>query len=250
MTDLRDSTEAAIEIQKRYYAETAERYDSIHGNDNVEHNFALQFMISACRYLGIQSILDVGSGTGRALLEVKAAIQGISVIGVEPSRELRKVGYSKGLEETELVDGDAMKLNYQDGSIDLVCEFGALHHIPVPSKAVAEMMRVARKAIFISDCNNFGQGSRLSRLIKQGINSAGLWPLAYRIKTKGLGYTISENDGLAYSYSVFNDFAQIEKNCASVHLFNPLPARPNLYRSASHVALLGLKYPTKDLIDM
>jgi ubiquinone/menaquinone biosynthesis C-methylase UbiE len=179
------------------------------------------------------------------LLEVKSAIQGISVVGVEPSHELRSVGYSKGLEQTELVDGDAMKLNYPDGSFDLVCEFGALHHIPVPSKAVAEMLRVARKAIFISDCNNFGQGSSLSRLVKQAINVVGLWPVAYRIRTKGKGYTISENDGLAYSYSVFSDFPQIEKNCASVHMFNPLSAGPNLYRTASHVALLGLKYPQK-----
>ena len=245
MTKLKVSTEGAIEIQRRYYAETAEQYDSIHGNNNVEHNFALQFMISACRYLGIRSILDVGSGTGRALLEVKAAIQGISVAGIEPSCELRKVGYSKGLEESELADGDAMDLNFPDSSFDLVCEFGALHHIPVPSKAVAEMLRVARKAIFISDSNNFGQGRWLSRLAKQAINAAGLWPLSYWIRTKGKGYTISENDGLAYSYSVFNDFPQIEQNCASVHMFNPLPAGPNLYRTASHVALLGLKYPRR-----
>ncbi|HMG84957.1 MAG TPA: class I SAM-dependent methyltransferase [Terracidiphilus sp.] len=244
MRDLKASTEAAIEIQRRYYAETAERYDNIHGNSNVEHNFALQFMISACRYLGIRSILDVGSGTGRALLEVKSAIQDISVVGVEPSHDLRKVGHSKGLGDTELVDGDAMKLNYQDGSFDLVCEFGALHHIPVPSEAVAEMLRVARTAIFISDCNNFGQGSRLSRLVKQMINAAGLWSLLYRVRTKGKGYTISANDGLAYSYSVFNDFAQIEKSCASVHMLNPLAAGPNLYRTASHVALLGLKFPS------
>jgi ubiquinone/menaquinone biosynthesis C-methylase UbiE len=239
---------SAIEIQRRYYAETADRYDSIHGHDNIEHSFALQFMISACRYLGVRTILDVGSGTGRAVIEIKAALQNISVVGVEPSPELRKSGHAKGLGEAELVDGDAMKLNYQDSSFDLVCEFGALHHIPVPSQAVAEMLRVARKAIFISDSNNFGQGSRISRCIKQAINAMGLWPLSYKIRTKGKGYTLSEGDGLAYSYSVFNDLRRIDEACASVHMFNPLPARPNLYRTASHVALLGLKHPLKDMV--
>jgi ubiquinone/menaquinone biosynthesis C-methylase UbiE len=248
--DVRSMTQlSAIEIQRRYYAETADQYDSIHGRDNIEHSFALQFMISACRYLGVRSILDVGSGTGRALLEIKAATQNISVVGVEPSPELRKSGYAKGLSEAELVDGDAMELNYRDGSFDLVCEFGALHHIPVPSKAVAEMLRVSRKAIFISDSNNFGQGSRMSRFIKQAINAVGLWPLSYKLKTKGKGYTISEGDGLAYSYSVFNDLRQIKRSCVSVHTFNPLPAGPNLYRTASHVALLGLKHPLKDMIN-
>jgi len=76
-----------------------------------------------------------------------------------------------------------------------------LHHIRKPALAVAEMLRVATKAIFLSDSNNFGHGSPLGRSIKQTIDLLGLWPLADWIKTKGKGYTISEGDGLAYSYS-------------------------------------------------
>jgi ubiquinone/menaquinone biosynthesis C-methylase UbiE len=243
------STRSATDIQRRYYADTAQRYDDMHGDDNQEHSFALQIMISVAKYLGIKSILDVGSGTGRALFKIKSATHDITVVGVEPSAELRKVGISKGLSGSELVDGDAMNLAFGDGSFDLVCEFGALHHIPMPSKAVSEMLRVSRKAIFISDCNNFGQGGGLSRFLKQAFNAAGLWPLVDKFKTKGKGYTISEGDGLAYSYSVFNDYKQIEEACASVHLLNTLAAGPNLYRTASHVALLGVKQPMKTLIE-
>jgi len=105
------------------------------------------------------------------------------------------------------------------------------------------MLRVARKAIYISYSNNFGQGSRLSRVIKQAFNAANLWPLANFIKTKGKGYSVSEGDGLAYSYSVFNDYKQIKKACASVHMLNPLDAGPNLYRTSSHLILLGIKHP-------
>ena len=64
-----DSSE--IEIQRRYYAETANRYDSMHLDENDEHFFALSSMVGAIDYLGIQSILDIGSGTGRALQYVK-----------------------------------------------------------------------------------------------------------------------------------------------------------------------------------
>jgi hypothetical protein len=134
-----------------------------------------------------------------------------------------------------------MRLGFGDGSFDLVCEFGALHHIPRPAVAVSEMIRVAEKAIFISDANNFGQGGRLFRLLKQVINSMGLWPLADRIKTRGKGYTLTKGDGLAYSYSVFNDYKQIAAKCRSVHMLNTANSGPNLYRAASHVALLGLK---------
>lgn len=239
----------AIEIQRAYYADTANRYDHMHLREQVdlEHNLALLFMISLLEYLGIESILDVGSGTGRGLLAINLAKPGIRVFGIEPSAELRRVGYSKGLSETQLIDGDAMNLAFSDGSFDLVCEFAALHHIPTPSKAVSEMLRVSRKAIFVSDCNGFGQGTRFTRLLKQATNAVGLWPLANMVKTKGKGYSISEGDGLAYSYSVFNDYKQIKEACESVHLLNTRDAGPNLYRTAPHVALLGIKTQIKTI---
>ena len=230
-----------IDIQRAYYAETAHRYDDTHVNHEGEHDFALRFLVAAVQHLGIRSILDVGSGTGRVLIEFSKVMPGVTVVGIEPSSELREIGYSKGLLRSQLIDGDAMKLAFGDHSFDLVCEFGALHHIPIPSRAVSEMLRVAEKAIFISDVNNFGQGGRLSRLLKQAINAAGLWPLADRIKTKGKGYVMSEGDGLVYSYSVFNDYKQIRKACESVHMVNTTDAAPDLYRAASHVALLGIK---------
>jgi ubiquinone/menaquinone biosynthesis C-methylase UbiE len=235
--------QSAIEMQRAYYADTAPRYDYMHMREqvDVEHNLALQFMISVVDHLGIQSILDVGSGTGRGLLKIQLAMPHIKIVGIEPSPELRKVGFAKGLQETQLIDGDAMNLAFSDGSFDLVCEFAALHHMAAPSKAVSEMLRVSRKAIFISDCNSFGQGTTFSRLLKQAINTVGLWSLADMIKTKGKGYSISEGDGLTYSYSVFNDYRQIKEVCQSVHLLNTLDAGADLYRTAPHVALLGIK---------
>ncbi len=213
----------------------------MHVSENDAHGFALRFMISVLEQFGIRSILDIGSGTGRALLKIRDEAPNASIVGIEPSAELRRIGYAKGLLETQLIDGDGMNLACADNSIDLVCEFGALHHIPEPSKAVAEMLRVARKAIFISDSNNFGQGGRLLRLAKQAINAVGLWPLANYVKTGGKGYTISEGDGLAYSYSVFNNYKQIAKRCRPIHLLNTVDGEHNLYRTASVVAMLAIK---------
>jgi ubiquinone/menaquinone biosynthesis C-methylase UbiE len=245
MNTLNASTQEEVRIQRAYYAETADRYDSAHVHEDDEHSFALRFMISVIEQLGVKSILDVGSGTGRGLLTLKKAMPDILAVGVEPSAELRKIGYANGLTETQLVDGDAMALGFGDGSFDLVCEFGALHHIPKPAKAVAEMLRVARKAIFISDCNNFAQGSKLGRFFKQAANATGLWPVADFIKTKGKGYTISEADGLFYSYSVFNNYKQIRQACQLVHILSTKDSGPNIYRTSTHVALLGIKPQSK-----
>lgn len=111
-------------------------------------------------------------------------------------------------------------MQFEDSSFDMVCEFGMLHHVRYPEKVILEMLRVASKAIYISDCNNFGSGSLLPKIAKQIINSFGLWKVCNWIKTGGKGYTISEGDGLAYSYSVFNNYRQIQSVCERVHVIN------------------------------
>lgn len=229
-----------IEIQQNYYAQTAGKYDEMHVNKKDEHFFALSFMLAAIDYLGIHSILDVGSGTGRAVRYIKEKRPEIQIVGVEPVRELREIGYSQGLSENELTEGDTTKLKFSDGQFDLVCAFGVLHHIKSPEDAVAEMLRVAQKAIFISDANNFGQGRPLARTTKQALNALGLWRIVNLIKTRGKGYTISEGDGLAYSYSVFNNYNLIKAQC-SIHMFNTKDGGGNFFRTAGHVALLGIK---------
>lgn len=198
-------------------------------------------MAGAIGYLGIRSVLDIGSGTGRAIQYLKKLHPELRVVGIEPVKELREIGYKKGLSEDELIDGDATNLGFNRGDFDLVCEFGVLHHIKDPSFAVAEMLRVSGKAIFISDSNNFGQGSIASRALKQAINRIGLWKFADLIKTRGKGYTITEGDGLAYSYSVFNNYEKIGNECRSVHLLNTKDGHIDPYKTASHVALLGIK---------
>ena len=156
-------------------------------------------------------------------------------------RSLRQEGHSRGIPKDALVDGDATQLAYSAGSFDLVCAFSVLHHIPKPELAVREMLRVAKRGIFILDANNFAQGGRLSRTVKQTLNALGLWPLANFIRTRGRGYMESEGDGIFYSYSVFSSYPTIRQNCRSVHLLNISDGGRNLYRTADVVALLGLK---------
>lgn len=236
-----NSDSCEIEKQKIYYSDTAARYDSMHNNKGDEHYFALSLMLAQIDSLKIQSILDIGSGTGRAIRYIKQHRPDIRIVGIEPVKELREIGYSQGIAADELIDGDALKLQFCSDEFDLVCEFGVLHHIKKPSVAIAEMLRVSKKAVFISDSNNFGQGSKVARFVKQFANLVGLWSLVDFVKTKGKGYTISVGDGVAYSYSVFNNYKQIAKYCKRIHLVNTKDGGANLYRTASHIALLAIK---------
>jgi ubiquinone/menaquinone biosynthesis C-methylase UbiE len=237
MNDLQQQNE-----QRRYYAQTAGDYERLHHGD-AEHTFALGVLTGLVPVLGIRSVLDIGAGTGRALAYFKRHAPDVSTVGIEPVAELREVGHRSGLTETELVDGDGTKLPYADGAFDVITAFGVLHHVPRPRVVLAEMLRVARVGVFVSDSNNFGQGSRAARLIKQGLNALGLWPLVNYIKTRGRGYTVSREDGLAYSYSVFTDYPYLRRACARVHVFTTGAAQgSDPYRGAAHVALLALKH--------
>jgi SAM-dependent methyltransferase len=134
-------------------------------------------------------------------------------------------------------------LDYADGAFDVVTAFGVLHHVRGPGRVIAEMLRVARRAIFISDTNNYGRGPRRLRLAKVAMRTLRLWPLANFIYTAGKGYHASEGDGIAYSYSVFDEFGQIRRACGDVFILTLKGSmdRPSPLAAASHIALMGLK---------
>jgi len=199
-------------------------------------------MVGILDYLDIESVLDIGSGTGRVIHYLKRRCPTIRIRGIEPVSELRQIAYEQGISQNELIDGDATNLlNFKDKVFDLVCAFGVLHHIRNPERAVSEMLRVAKTAVFISDANSFGQGNSFQRTIKQCFNSLGLLRVVNWLRTRGRGYAISESDGLAYPYSIFSNYFQIRRQCHSVHIINTTAAGRNLYRTASHLAMLGIK---------
>ena len=234
--------DSSSEIQKKYYANTADNYDAIHGRGiNDEHDLALHYLSAIIKFYDIKSVLDVGAGTGRTVEYLLKNHIDLKLVGVEPVDELREKGYEKGIPKNILIKGDGNSLIFNNNSFDLVCEFGVLHHIPKPEIMIAEMIRVGKKGIFISDCNNFGNGSFLGRSIKQTLNTLGLWKSYNYIRTRGKNYQISEGDGLFYSYSVFNNFNQIKKSCKKVLMLSTKDSGVSIYRSAPHVSLLGLK---------
>ena len=229
------------QLQREYYARNANRYDAACVGRGDEHHLALAFMVGALEYLDVHSVLDVGSGTGRVLRYLKERAPAVRRTGLEPVDELREIARASGIDAAEILGGDAQQLPFADGSFDLVCAFGVLHHVRDHARVVAEMLRVAGKAIMISDVNNFGQGPRWKRAVKQALHAAGLWGMADLVKTGGRGYSLTEGDGLSYSYSVYDDFPSIRASCRSVHVLNTRDASTNPYRSAPHVALLGIK---------
>lgn len=233
-----DATSSAKQAQDQYYARTGAHYDQLHVDPKDEHAKALGWLAALIDQYGFQSLLDVGSGTGRALLYLKDR-PGLELNGVEPSQAMREIGYSKGLTESQLMAGDALSLAFADNSVDIVCSFGVLHHIENHQRAVSERRRVARGAVFISDANNFGQ--LVNRAIEQGLNALGLWKMFDYVRTGFKGYNYSEGDGVFFSYSIHEDIPVLRLKFPDVYYMSTRPSGSNLYRSAQTLAVFAAR---------
>ena len=206
--------------QRRYYTETASRYDAMHAHEAVDDDACMQILFGALRRLEVRSLLDVGSATGRGLPRLAEGLSSALICGVEPVEALVRQGISSGVNKgfpLLLASGDA--LPFADNSFDAVCEFGILHHVPEPARVIQEMLRVARNVIVISDANRFGQGSFPLRIIKLLLYKLKLWKAFDFVRTRGKGYQVSEGDGVFYSYSAFDNLHQIQQWAESVYLF-------------------------------
>lgn len=95
-----------VENQRRYYQATAESYNQMHVDNNDGHFFALSLLPGFIDHLEIESILDIGSGTGRAVKYIYQKFPNIRIMGIEPIAELREIAYSSGIPESALLNGD------------------------------------------------------------------------------------------------------------------------------------------------
>jgi ubiquinone/menaquinone biosynthesis C-methylase UbiE len=243
----------AVEIQRRYYTDTASSYDSMHAHEGVDDPALRHLVLSILQSLSVGSLLDVGSATGRGLSEFAAALNGALVCGIEPVAALVRQGAALGTSErVSLLQGSGEALPFADNSFDVVSEFATLHHVPNPSAVVKEMLRVARKAVVIADGNRFGQGSLPAKLFKLFLYKAKLWKAFDYLRTRGKHYQISEGDGLFYSYSVYDSLDLVAawadhilvlpSGKCSIGWFHPLLTAPG-------VILIGIREQRPDQIN-
>jgi ubiquinone/menaquinone biosynthesis C-methylase UbiE len=180
----------------------------MHTSD-VEHHNALRFIDAVSNLYDCTTFLDVGAGTGKGVRFFHE--RGRYIRGIEPVPALIAVAESSGVPNGLISLGNGYHLPFENHSFDAVFECGVLHHVKDPTAVVSEMIRVAKRAVFLSDSNRFGQGSTAMRLVKLALCKSRLWKVARFVQTKGKMYTLSEGDGLAYSYSVFDSYSHLAK---------------------------------------
>ena len=231
------------QAQQTYYERTAAGYDHAHVKPGDEHYIALEYAIALATMLGCTSLLDVGAGTGRALKFIRDRSPEIQLIGVEPAEALREQAVADLL---DVRAGSGEALPFANEEFDAVIATGVLHHVPDPAPVVAEMMRVCKRLLVVSDSNRFGQGSTPARAAKVLIHKARLWPAFETARTRGKRYMESVDDGIFYSYSVFDSLPTVSSWADRAFVVPTDPQRPGFFgpiTSSPHAALVGVREP-------
>jgi ubiquinone/menaquinone biosynthesis C-methylase UbiE len=199
-----------LEKTRDYYDRTAEKYDQLHGGDDShEHIFALERSWPILSRSQPESAVDVGCGTGRSLAWMqKNHDRSLDLIGVDPSDGLLKLARER-LDGVEFVSGSGEDLPLEDESVDLAVATGIMHHVDSPEGVIREMFRVAKKAVLISDHNNFAFRGARSRKLRLWLHASGVLDFATYVKQGFRKQGYSEDDGWWYPYSLLNDFGLI-----------------------------------------
>lgn len=120
-------------------------------------------------------VLDAGCGDGIDLAS-QARRDGVEVIGVELSDGGCRTSFRRthDMPRAHVVQADLCRLPFADGTFDLAYSYGVLHHIGMPERGVAEIVRVARPGarVIAYLYEDFAERSALLRWSLWGANSA------------------------------------------------------------------------------
>ena len=132
-----------------------------------------------------RSVLDVGTGTGRAAIAL--ARRGAVVTGVDASAEMLAVARQRAADARLAVtfaDGDAHTLAFDDRSFDAVVCLRVLMHTPDWRQSLGELCRVSSGRV-VFDYPALSSAAALQAAVRRVAHAAGVRIEAYRVFRDG-----------------------------------------------------------------
>jgi ubiquinone/menaquinone biosynthesis C-methylase UbiE len=219
-----------------YYNETASDYDAMHGDSEPDHTKAFELgwpLVGS----DVESVLDVGCGTGRGLAWIAKNNPQIRLSGADPSDSMLSIA-SKKVSGADLRRGSGENIPFDDKSIDLVTATGIMHHVDDHAKVIAEMFRVARNAVLISDHNNYALGGDMMRRLRMGLKLCGLLRATTYICQGFSRRGYSEEHGWWYPYSLFDNYEEIARRAGQIFIYHAPPSSAGTFYFRNHISRL------------
>jgi SAM-dependent methyltransferase len=148
------------------------------------------------------------------------------------------------LPHVSIEQGTGEHLPHADSSIDVAIATGIMHHVDDPSRVIAEMFRVSRKGILISDHNNYAFGGSMMQRIRMGLKMCGLLGGFTYVKQGFNKKGYSKEDGWWYPYSLLDNYGEIARKSTKVYMMPTRPATGSLGNFAfaqSHLCVVAFK---------
>ena len=172
----------------RVYAEpaTAQSFDELRFGGPIGQLVANEQARVIADFVGDidgRTILDVGTGTGRAALQM--ARGGARVTAIDASEEMLAVARGRATEEhlsVTFTAGDAHQLDFPDRSFDVVISLRLLMHAPAWRTCIGELCRVATSLVVV-DYPSAASFALLQAVTRRAIHACGGPTEPYRVLT-------------------------------------------------------------------
>jgi SAM-dependent methyltransferase len=128
-----------------------------------------------------RSVLDVGTGTGRAALLMAA--NGAKVIGIDASEQMLGIARQRAVEQgvsVTFATGDAHALQFNDRSFEVVVSLRVIMHTPRWLDCVGELCRVADQLVIL-DYPSSRSVAALQSLVRRVVAAVGGKTEPYRV---------------------------------------------------------------------
>jgi SAM-dependent methyltransferase len=133
---------------RRFYRDPAVYAAQVAAHDEA---YFRKYVGVLARFLpgGVDSILELGAGSGAALEGYVRQRRPRRLVGLELSNRNLSAIQARGAPFTA-VGGDALELPFADGSFDLVTCFQVIEHLPSIPRALDEAIRVLRRPGYLA----------------------------------------------------------------------------------------------------
>jgi len=177
--------------------EEAREYDAMDFSE-VNSRFVSDFLAAHGPGRGGE-VLDVGTGTARVPIALCRADRKVRVLGVDlagPMLELARRNVLKAdlVDRVRLARGDAKALPFPDGRFEAVVSNTIVHHVPDPSPALAEMVRLVAPGgtLMIRDLVRPDGPEELAALVERHVGAEGPAARALFRDSLHAGLTVDE----------------------------------------------------------